>query len=166
MGSSQVVSGIRGDSASPARTVLAAVSSQAAANARGPLSDAFDARLTALLISTVRSACGRRSRQETTSLRIVWAINSQAFRLALAHDEAHGLSMEDAAQVLVAFGGYCPRHRCPMLGDDVAGFVCHQCEVPAHLKRIDCDPCEGSCTGRCDAGAGTYPERQAAEARA
>jgi hypothetical protein len=31
------------------------------------------------------------------------------------------------------------------------------------LRAVACDACQGSCTGQCDAGAGTWPERQVEE---
>ena len=40
---------------------------------------------------------------------------------------------------------------------------CHPLAVVVDLSLRPCDPCGGECTDMCDAGAGTWPERQAAE---
>lgn len=126
----------------------------------------FDAALSRLCLAMVRSAAGRRARSETAPIMLTLALRSSAFHLALVQDERTGLSLDDAAQVLVGIGAWCPRHLRPFDGgDDVTGLLCISCEdVPSSwLQRVDCDPCGGSCEGRCDAGSGTFPEIREAE---
>jgi hypothetical protein len=169
VGTSQSVSAISGGSANPSEPVPASLSRQAPVKALPPTVAQVDAALGRLGIEIVRAAAGRRRRERGTSNEMFAFLTSYGWADALAFDGVMGLGIADAWQLLVGIGAYCSRHLAPFDGDDVNGPFCAECEhgVPARTSqalRVDCDPCGGSCEGRCDAGAGTWPERQAARA--
>jgi hypothetical protein len=129
---------------------------------------AFDAALGRMGVQIVKVVARRRRSERGLSAEMFAFLTSYGWADALRSDEAVGLSMADAWQILVGIKAYCPTHLIPFDGEDVNGLFCADCErgVPARTSqalRVDCDPCGGSCEGRCDAGAGTWPERQARE---